>query len=200
MAKGELPGIGARIRTARKAKGLTLEQLAAKVPGEVHFTTIARMERSTQTISTDWLVRIAHALDTTPSELLGEPVPVKSRMVPLIGSIAAGNWREAIENPEALLPAFDVGPNTFALRPVGDSMDQLAPEGSIAMVDPDDRELRDGKLYAVMNDGGESTFKRFRSEPPRLEPVSSNPEHKAIALGLEPFTVIGKVVQIVIHP
>lgn len=200
MAKDELPGVGARIRAARRAQGLTLEQLAEKVPGDVHFTTIARMERSTQTISTDWLIRIAHALGTTPAELMGEPMRFNSRMVPLIGSIAAGNWREAIENPEMLIPAFDVGPNTFALRPVGDSMDKLAPEGSIAIVDPDRRELREGRLYAVMNGEGESTFKRYRSEPARLEPVSSNPEHKAMPLGLEPFTVIGQVMQIVIHP
>ena len=58
---------------------------------------------------------------------------------------------------------------------------------------PDDFELRDGKFYAVMKDG-ETTFKRFRANPARLEPCSSNPAHGAIAIGREPFTVIGRVV------
>ena len=69
----------------------------------------------------------------------------------------------------------------------------IEPDGYV-VVDPDMRDLIDGKVYAVMNGSAETTVKRYRENPPRLVPCSSNPEHKDIAIGREPFTVIGRVV------
>lgn len=73
-------------------------------------------------------------------------------------------------------------------------MNQVVGADATIIVDPDDFELRDGKFYAVMNGDGETTFKRFRADPPRLEPCSTNPDHKPIILGREPFTVVGRIV------
>ena len=115
-------------------------------------------------------------------------------MVPIVGRIAAGNWREAIAEPLGYLPCPVGGPNAFALKPEGTSMDLVVGDNALIVVDPDELDLLEGKFYSVMNANGETTFKRYRGDPPQLEPVSSDPSHKVIPLGREPFTVIGRVV------
>lgn len=171
-----------------------MDELAQRIGDGTHFTTISKIERSQRTISLDWIVKIAAALNVAPAELLRKETDRPITLVPLIGTIAAGNWREAIQDPIEMIPASGVGPNSFALRPEGDSMNRLVGDGAIVIVDPDQLDLLEGKLYAMMNGEGETTFKRYRNDPPRLEPVSSNPDHKAIPLGREPVTVIGRVV------
>lgn len=200
MAKEAIAAVGHRIREMRIAAGLTLDQLAEKVSeirGEpAHFTTIAKIERSQRTISIDWIIQIAQALGVAPGDILA-PAPRRAvRMVPVIGQIAAGGWQEAVQEPigEVPIPDETAGPNAFGLRPSGDSMNLVFNDGGYVIVDPDQIDLLDGKYYAMMNGEGETTFKRFRADPPRLEPQSSNPAHQPIPLGKEPFTTIGRVV------
>ncbi|HEX2594786.1 MAG TPA: XRE family transcriptional regulator [Rhizomicrobium sp.] len=189
---GDTPG--ERIRLLRREKGLSMEQLGNLIG--VHFTTIAKIERSMRGLSSDLRDQIAKALDVAPGDIVdGAPKHKPVTMVPLLGRIAAGSWKEAVAagDPEAWLPAPGSGPNAFGLIPDGDSMDLVVGPNSMIVVDPDQFELLDGRIYAIQNGEGESTFKRFRSDPPRLEPCSSNPMHKEIVLGREPFTVIGRV-------
>ena len=197
MAKDEISAVGHRIREIRKREGLTMEALADRIAEQtgspVHLTTIAKIERSMRTISLDWVMKISRALGVQPADLVGgdaEP----ARIVPLVGKIAAGNWREAIQDSRGTVPvpAGEVGPNAFALEPSGDSMNLVVTDGAVVVFDPDEFELREGGIYAVMNSEGETTFKRYRNDPPRLEPCSSNPEHQPFLLGREPFTVIGR--------
>ena len=116
--------------------------------------------------------------------------------VPVIGIAAAGSWREAIEVPAFLVPQIKrAGCNqAFAVQVDGDSMNQILPERSYAVVDPDQRELRNNRVYLIQNGGGETTIKRFCTEPARFEPVSSNPMHNVIHIGEHEITVIGRVV------
>jgi repressor LexA len=118
------------------------------------------------------------------------------RLVPVIGEISAGAWQEAVSEPIGTvpIPADAAGPRAFALKPLGDSMNLLVTEEGYAVVDPDQRELIAGKVYAFRNEHGEATFKRYVDSPPRLEPCSTNPEHEPILLGAEPLVVIGRVV------
>lgn len=118
------------------------------------------------------------------------------RTVPLIGQIAASSWADAINDPYGHTFTMKGGPQAFALKVEGDSMDQIAPPGASVIIDPDDRELIDGRSYAVMNEHGETTLKRFRINPARFEPVSHNPNHKAILIGSEGFTLIGRAVEV----
>jgi repressor LexA len=76
-------------------------------------------------------------------------------------------------------------------------MNLALPGGAKVIIEPGDTALRDGKIYAVMNDFGETTLKFFRADPARLEPSSSNPEHQPIMLGTAPFRVIGRATQII---
>jgi repressor LexA len=118
------------------------------------------------------------------------------RAIPIIGQVAAGNWKQAVEHPIASLPTPDptIPARAFALRVSGDSMDRFVDDGATVIVDPDDRTLYPGRFYVVLNDEGETTFKQFQVDPPRLVPCSSNPAHRDIAIGEGGGDVVGRVI------
>jgi repressor LexA len=72
-------------------------------------------------------------------------------------------------------------------------MDKMVPSGTVIFVDPDDRELIDGRFYAMFRPGGETTFKQLRTAPMRLEPCSNNPSYKPILVGDEGLITLGRV-------
>lgn len=75
-------------------------------------------------------------------------------------------------------------------------MDRIAPEGSVIIIDYGDRDLIDGRYYVFrLSNGGDATFKRYRANPTRLEPNSTQP-HETI-FPEESVEVIGRVIQVV---
>lgn len=184
-----------RIRELRKSKGMSLEALGLAMPSQLTPSTVAKLETGQMALSLDYIQEAAAVLGVSPADIVVANA-TGVRMLPVIGTIACGNWREAIaESGEYVpVPSGLVGVSLFALRPVGDSMDMIVAEDGFIVVDPDQRELIDRKVYVVMNGESEATFKRFRADPPRLEPVSSNPVHNDIVLGEHPFVVVGRVI------
>lgn len=129
----------------------------------------------------------------------GTPRPEKAqsvRMVPLIGSVPGGNWREAVRlsSNSIPIPENDAPNDGYALTVEGDSMDRHVPDGYTIVVDPGDVDLFPRRLYVVMNDDGEATFKEYREGPARLVPASSNPAHKEIPLSSGGYRILGRVV------
>jgi SOS-response transcriptional repressor LexA len=124
-----------------------------------------------------------------------EMLPRENRTheVPLIGMAGAGNWIEAVEVAGRQIPVPAGMAGRFALEIVGSSMNLLLPDGSIAIVDPDDTSLYVGKIYLLLNDEGEATVKRYRTEPSRFEPVSDDPSHTPFEIGSSSFRVIGRI-------
>ncbi len=61
------------IRSVRKAKGLTLEDVAQRCSPPTTAQTIGRLETGTRTLSIDWLNRIADALEVSSSDLVTMP-------------------------------------------------------------------------------------------------------------------------------
>lgn len=118
------------------------------------------------------------------------------KQIPVIGMVSAGSWALAVEEPQYLMPAPapDLPPQAFGIVITGDSMDKVLPPGSIAIVDPQDMDLVARGIFVVMNGHGETTIKRFMSEPARLEPDSSNDEHKTIFPGRDSFQIVGRVI------
>jgi len=186
--------IPSRVRALRMEKGWSLAELAERAGTTA--SQIMKLEKSQRRLDLAWIERLAAAFEISGGELLGNApqYPVHPFMIPLIGDIAAGNWMEAVQqNPEMIFsPVDDLSDKAFALRTKGDSMDKIIPDGGYVVIDPTDAELREGKVYAVMNSDGETTIKRFRSDPARLEPCSNNPEHQPISLGREQFVVLGQ--------
>lgn len=124
-----------------------------------------------------------------------EMVGADVRVIPIIGQVAAGNWREAVQQPLGMLPVpTSTSKNAIALEVEGDSMDLEIESGGIVIVDLNDKALYPGRLFVVLNAEGETTFKQFELDPARLIPRSSNPVHRAIQIGDgEGFTVLGRV-------
>ncbi len=73
-----------RIRDVRRAKGLTLADVAAKCAPPTTAQTIGRLETGTRTLSLNWLNRIAGALGVDSNELVqggkAENIPVAARL------------------------------------------------------------------------------------------------------------------------
>lgn len=85
IARHPAPGYSAfmelkiRIREIRKAKGLTLAQVAEKVG--ISTPHLSEVERGVKNLNNHLLVRIAGALKVEPDELIeGEPIPGLDRL------------------------------------------------------------------------------------------------------------------------
>lgn len=178
------------IRDTLAASGLSREDLADALKTSVPSVgRLLRGERQLKAAERDAAFAFL--------SIAGEDISNKVRELPIIGMIAAGNWTEAVTQPLGQIWTAAGGKNSFALQVDGDSMDQIAAPGALIVVDPDDRDLIDGKAYAVMNDAGEATFKRFKINPARLEPASSNRTHQTIVIGRDGFRIVGRAVRVI---
>lgn len=169
----------------------------------VHFTTIAKIERSQRNLTAEWALRFAEAFDVPASEISDDfadaRLRVPAKAIPVIGMVAAGNWQEAVEHTDKYIEAPRPSGNAFGLVVHGHSMNKIAPEGATVIVDPEQPELHDGSYFVVTNGEGEATFKQYRSNPARLEPVSDDSSFKTLMLGQDAFEVVGRVVGVYQH-
>lgn len=181
------------IRQLRKERGLSMEALALAISPDTSLTTIAKLETGRMALSLDWIKNIADALGVRPSDVIEEDRGF--RMLPVLGAIAAGSWSEAVEHAEHWVPVPGNvwSGREFVLRLQGDSMNLYGDDGDYAVVDSAQDGLQDGKIYAVQNDAGETTCKKFNTDPARLVPCSTNATHEPSLIGAEPFRVIGRV-------
>lgn len=136
-------------------------------------------------------------MDAIRAELAPEPEGSEAgmRTIPLLGSVPAGKFSPGEQRGGRRIPAPDpeTPKNAFALKVEGDSMDLIVPNGTILVIDPDDKDLWPGRRYVIQTLDGQTTYKEFRSDPARLVPCSSNPAHQVIPLGGEPIVVVGRV-------
>jgi len=154
----------------------------------------------------DTLEGIARGLDWTLEDLLElasagnvRTVDRPVHEVPLVSWVEAGDLTETVD-PYSIGDAAEYIPVThqrntlIALRVNGQSMNRIAPEGSIVIVDYADKSLISGQYYVVKIDG-RATFKRFRSDPARLEPDSTE-AHETVFIRQE-TDVVGRVIQVI---
>ena len=100
--------------------------------------------------------------------------------VPLVGQIAAGLPREALENTESLSleSCFGLGGDLFALEVSGDSMIEENIEPGDYVICRRTNVASDGDIVVALVDDGEATLKRFYKEAHhiRLQPANANYE------------------------
>lgn len=169
--------IGASIRAARKAKGLTLEKLAHEAGTDAG--SLSRLERDIQGISKEVLERLLLLLDislaSTHFDANVEPGPDVRGRVPLISWVQAGCWSEVIDiystgDAEEWLPCpVPHGPKTFAVRIRGESMynphERISfKDGDIVFCDPDRIPHHRSFVVAKLVDSQEATFKQLLIE------------------------------------
>lgn len=107
--------------------------------------------------------------------------------VPLISWVSAGKLTAGeTVMADAVLTHLEMADlpdgDWAALEVEGDSMDRIAPPGSTIIVNRSDTILRPERCYVVGTEEGETTFKRYRAGPDRLQPFSTNPDHETIPL------------------
>lgn len=124
--------------------------------------------------------------------------PIRNvRMLPLLGTIAAGTPILAEQNIEQLIPVpmalVRKIKDAFLLRIRGDSM---ASEGifprDLVIIKPQ-KVASNGDLVAVLVDG-EATVKRIFFDRPYVRLVPSNPAYQPIVVPGSDVTIIGKVI------
>jgi len=89
-----------RIREVRKAKRLTLQDVAARCEPPTTAQTIGRLETGLRTVSVSWLNRIAKALGVEPSELVSLP----DRTDVPVAAVLRADGASAPAKPAVLLP------------------------------------------------------------------------------------------------
>lgn len=210
MPKTEL---AQRITDARTKAGLTQQQVAEALG--MTQQSYQYYESRAKDIKGDVIRTLCSAFGVSASYLLGMSdemggaVPFHPcRRAPIVGRIAAGDPREAIEQADESQIVFnpDASDDSFYLVCAGDSMNNVVPEGMLVLVDPA-KETRSGDVAAVMVNGDDATLKRvyFAGDTIVLHPESSNPVHRDRTIdATDPdapsFRVIGPVIGLCTQP
>lgn len=204
---------GERLMIARKAAGYPSMNAASEANGWPSSTYRAH-ETGKRTMGQDDAERYARRFKTLGARVTakwilfgdgGEPEhsPEHTEIVrvPLVSWVSASMLAET----ETIVSHFDgrripvcdlPSGEWIALKVCGDSMDRVAPDGSVIYLNLLDKKLVRNGLY-VFSERGEATFKRFIDKPvQRLEPYSTNPIHEPIYPRRE-LTVVGRVRRVV---
>lgn len=196
--------LAARLKAARKAKGLTLDELAEKIGTSKQ--TIHRYENGIITnIPHDKIRLLAEALDISPNELMGwenssfnNIVPISIKRLPILGSISCGKPIYAEEEHESFAAIDKNIDADFCLIANGDSMTGARIyDGDIVFI-RSQSSVDNGEIAAVIiND--EATLKRvyYYPEKEKLILNQENPKYEPLVyIGdeLDSIKIIGKAV------
>ena len=193
------------LKRIRKARGLTLEELAERLGTSKQ--TISRYERGViSNVPPEKIEQLAGALETTPAELMGwgksigggGVLPITVKRLPIIGEIACGEPIYASEEHESYAACDESLGADFCLRAHGDSMvGARIHDGDIVFIRQQDS-VDNGEIAAVIIDD-EATLKRVYFYPGEGKLILSpeNPRYAPIVYvgrELESIKIIGKAV------
>ena len=192
--------IGERIKQLRISKGLTQEELGAKIG--VKKQAIYKYEQGlVVNLKRDVIGKLSKALDVSPSYLMGFtdddslpknafPIP-HSHLVPVIGTIACGKPILAEQNIESYEPCPNYINADFALHCKGDSMINARINDGDTVFIRKQPEVENGEIAAVeILDGEgydeccEATLKRFYHKGDKIMLSPENPKY-------DPFIFVG---------
>ncbi len=203
--------IGEFIKTRRKELGLSADDLATKI-GKNRATVYRYESNYIEKLPADVLVPLAAALRVTPGDLISKGegsastspslqgikniVPIERRMVPVIGTIAAGTPILAEEHIEAWVPCDARCRVDFGLRVQGDSMiDAGIEDGDIVFIQQVD-DVDDGQMAAVCIDDT-ATLKYVYKEKDGVTLNPANPRYRPMhfdASNCDNIRVVGRAV------
>lgn len=206
--------LGNNIKYARKAAGLTQEDIAREIG--VSKQTVQKYESGIiTTISSDKIEIIAKLLRTTPAKLMGWEDNTSAQSFklfspnvtddvvtfPVLGSIAAGynemaieDWSgETIDVPRSFLKGRSKS-DFFVLKVHGDSMYPIYHTDDKVLILRQTFVERSGDVGAVIYDGECATLKRVENfdDMVRLSPLNpSYPPKELTGANLEQYHIIG---------
>jgi len=151
-----------RIRDIRKAKGLTLADLAEACNPPTTAQTIGRLETGMRQLSLTWMNRIAAALGVEPATLMRAEAAAPAQIVAELAAVGP----EALSTPrEALLPSElsgEDGPAALVLA-VKDSVGEYRPGDLVWLrpLDPEDAASAINRDCLLPRPGGRFAFGRL---------------------------------------
>lgn len=152
-----------RIREIRKAKGLTLADLAEACEPPTTAQTIGRLETGMRNLSIKWMDRIGAALGVDPQVLVRSEEQPRAQIVAQLGLAEP----EALDAPrEAILPTEIAGAGDDApmlVLEVTASVGEYRPGDMVWLrqIDPDDAASAINRDCLVPRSGGRFTFGRL---------------------------------------
>ncbi len=122
-----------RIRDVRRARGMTLDEVAKACQPPTTPQTVGRLETGTRTVSVGWLNRIAAALKVEASDLVDSPDRAEINVAAVLGANgAAAPRRNGVVVPPRAVPGQVAVTVTASLGDYRDGdeiwCDQLEPE------------------------------------------------------------------------
>lgn len=128
---------------------------------------------------------------------------IEGRIVPIIGSIAAGlplyaqqEWEKTV----VVDPLVFKGAHLFALRIKGDSMRNAGILDKDLVICEPRQFAENGDIVAALINHEEATVKRFYLRKSHIELKPENPEFKSVKYGLGEVLVQGKVIGVIREP
>ncbi|MBQ2876146.1 MAG: helix-turn-helix domain-containing protein [Clostridia bacterium] len=192
-----------KLKALRRQRGMSLEELARRVG--TSRQTIHRYENGTITnIPPEKVERLAEALGTSPSELMGwradfdNLYSITVKRLPMLGDIACGEPIYAEEEHESYCAADAELDADFCLRAKGDSMiGARINDGDVVFIRSQDS-VDNGEIAAVII-GDEATLKRvyYYPEEGKLVLSPENPRYAPLVYvgdELNSIKIIGKAV------
>lgn len=210
--------IGQKIKNLRKALNLTQKEVANRLG--IKPSSVTQWERDTTEPSGKNLIGLAGLLKTSPENLVSsfsikEPnasylvdkTKINLRRIPIISSVQAGSWREAVDNfhpgdaENWQETTANVSAKSFALKVEGRSMQNpygtpSIPNGSIVIVDPELLATNGKIVVAKLPDTDQAVIKKLVIDGNNSYLESLNPDYKPILIDIE-CIIIGVVKQVI---
>lgn len=200
-----------RIYELRKARGMTLAQLAEKTGSTAQQ--IGRLEKGERRLTTEWMEKIAHALEVLPEDLMspnhGERVVIPEINLHTFAGAGkdASRKTDVCENTNVLsewslpkqLLANQVGSSSTVriIQVMGDSMIPEFNPGDRVMVNTADRMPSPPGVF-VLWDGFGLIIKRCEmvphSKPAKVILSSSNDKYETYEKDMKELDIQGRVV------
>ena len=203
--------IGERIKLRREELQMTQEELAQKL-GYKSRSSINKIELGGNELTQRKITDIAHALQTTPSYIMGwlddvateESEPKrKGIVIPVLGHVAAGIPIEMIEDiidTEEIPEDMARHGEFFALKIKGDSMTPSINNSDVVIVRQQE-DAENGDIVIATVNGNDAVCKRLKKYSDGISLISLNPAYEPLYFNTSeiqeaPVKIIGKVVEL----
>jgi repressor LexA len=198
--------IGDKIKMLREQKDMTLEELGRQVG--VGKSTIRKWETGIiANMKRDKIAKVAHALDVSPSYLMGwtedvDNLDIETTPIKVLGKVAAGvpiKAQEDVIDREYIPKDWTKSEEYFGLRIQGDSMSPRISDGDTVIV-RQQNDAESGDVVIVRINGDTATCKRLIKYAEGISLISFNPSYEPREFTNKeimemPVEIIGKVVE-----
>jgi len=186
------------LRRIREARGLSRAELGRRAGfSESH---VVKLERGESRLHVDDLAAFAAALECEPADLvrLEAAPPEPTVYAPVVDLTELDDIDTVIAAaPHGTVPVPGKVKRPVAVPLLDSAMDRVAPLGSYAVFDRDDRALQDGESYLVRTELG-WLCRRWLARPSggRLEPDSRDGGHQPLVVAEAP-EVAGRLIAVI---